>query len=64
MSSMVFVAFEQDDLTHELKDLYIPFNYKFLLISKINSSSEILDVYQIGKNGSKIFTHFSFWDEK
>lgn len=58
MASLILILFEEKDITAHIEKLYIPFNQKFLLIKK---NYEILDIYQIGQNGSKIYSHFSFW---
>lgn len=60
MASLVFVIFEQNDISALIEKFYIPFHYKFLLIKK---NYMILDVYQIGIRGSKIYSNFSFWNK-
>ena len=58
------VIFLKNNTFPQLTDLYVPFNYRFLLVKKINNFNyELTDVHQIGVNGSKIFSHFTFWDE-
>lgn len=59
MTSLVLVIFDQNNISALIEKFYIPFNYKFLLIKK---NYMILDVYQIGINGSKIYSNFSFWN--
>lgn len=62
IGDMVWVDFITEDYSKELDDLYIPFNCRFFIIRKINDLSyKIQDVYQIGKNSLKIYSHFADW---
>ena len=66
VSSLVLVIFIKDGIREEISGLYLPFNSRFLLVEEQKGTSKfkISGVYQIGMNGSKIFSSFGTWDEK
>lgn len=65
MSSAIWINFIEESDEEVMKDLYIPFNAKFLLIKNIEALSyEIVDVYQITESFPKIYTHFAVYQKK
>lgn len=55
------MSFIREDSKYQLDDLEIPWNAKFLLVN--SSDHQITDVYQIGKNTGKIYSHFATWNK-
>jgi hypothetical protein len=65
MASAIWIIFIQEDITNELKNFYIPFNCKFLIVKKIDALNyDIEDVYQISENYPQAFTKFASWKNR